>query len=387
MASADEQKVWEEKSIPLGRAGFEVPGKPVIVPLESELEGLVVELQVNGEPIKLVVDTGASWTTISREHADRLGLEVEGEDALVRSASGKLVAMKRVPVDRLTINGAWREGSMVMLTEFPDGMEIDGVLVNSTLAAWDVRIDPGKLRLTLFPRNESDVLEGETRLKLERHQNLMVRVPLGVGEHRIQVVPDTGYGGTVQLSLAQAKAIVPNALANSDQLRRTSVSIAGEGESRDGKIPQVTFGPDTLVDLPVSFVETEANAKGMKIDLIGLNFLQHYVMTFRFGRGELGLLPIGTVQELVESSTAGISIGVDPKGAMIAQSLAPDGPGEKAGLRAGDHLVEIGGIKTSEITNEDFRAFRRQPPGTKVEVVYRRGDQEPAKVVVVLEKE
>ncbi|MEM9237002.1 MAG: retropepsin-like aspartic protease, partial [Verrucomicrobiota bacterium] len=73
MASADEQKVWEEKSIPLGRAGFEVPDKPVIVPLESELEGLVVELQVNGEPIKLVVDTGASWTTISREHADRLG--------------------------------------------------------------------------------------------------------------------------------------------------------------------------------------------------------------------------------------------------------------------------------------------------------------------------
>ncbi len=101
-------------------------------------------------------------------------------------------------------------------------------------------------------------------------------------------------------------------------------------------LPEFAFGPDTLRGLPTDVIDAVSGTHAERNGVIGLNLLRHYVMTFRFAAGELRLKPLGTVQEITRTSTAGINL--DPGYKIL--SVDPDGPADKAGLRAGDELLK-----------------------------------------------
>ena len=153
--------------------------------------------------------------------------------------------------------------------------------------------------------------------------------------------------------------------------------------TREARLPEITFGPDTLRGLNVDVIDAPPGSMVESRGLIGLNLLRHYVMTFRFAAGELRLKPLGTVQDLTRTSTAGIHM--DPECKIL--SVVPDGPADKAGLRAGDEILEIEGLPLKTMTPEEFAAFKRLPPGSVVKVRYRRSELSPVEVHLVLVKE
>ena len=111
-----------------------------------------------------------------------------------------------------------------------------------------------------------------------------------------------------------------------------------------------------------------------------MGLLRHYVMTFRFAAGELRIKPLGTVQEITRASTVGFSLDSEYK----ILSVVPEGPADKAGLRAGDEMLEIEGIPLKTMTPEEFAAIKRLPPGSVVKVRYRRGEVSPVEASLVL---
>jgi len=342
------------------------------------------------------LDTGAVGTFLSPETARKIGLEAKEGSENVRSSVGVQVYSQRALTKRIRLGDAWTENEPVMVGEIFPG--VDGLLGVSTLVDWDVRIDPSTKKLTLFPGGKAPPLEGETTLALTcelvnpeasasnpqgfRMTNLSV--PVRVGNHELTAMPDTGNGGGIfQLSSVLMEKFAPEAMKEARPGLVSSITLSGKGVTRQAKLPEFTFGPDTLRGLPMDVIDAVPGTQAERNGLIGLNLLRHYVMTFRFAAGELRLKPLGTVQEITRTSTAGINL--DPGDIIL--SVDPDGPADKAGLRAGDELLEIEGLPLKTMKPEEFAAFKRLPPGSIVKVRYRRGESNPVETKLQLVKE
>ena len=62
------------------------------------------DAQVNGAPIRFMVDTGATAVALTREDAQRAGLQLGPERSVARGVGG-LVEVIPVTIDRITIGG------------------------------------------------------------------------------------------------------------------------------------------------------------------------------------------------------------------------------------------------------------------------------------------
>lgn len=379
----------------LRKSGLPSAAESVSVPLSATIYGaFTVEAQINGKPVQLMLDMGASCTDLSPEVARSLGLQATESSENVASGTGEQVTGRRALTERLSLGEAWTENEPVFISAMIPGIE--GLLGVGTLADWDVQIDPSTKKLTLFPAGKAPPLEGETVLPLTcqvlspeaRRSNaqgllpMNLTVPVQVGNQELMATPDTGYGGIFQLPTSLAERFAAAAMKDARPGLVTGMTLAGKTVSREIKLPEFTFGPDTLRDLTTAVIDAPPGSLADSKGIIGLNLLRHYVMTFRFSAGELRLKPLGTVQEITRVSTAGISMDAASK----ILSVVPDGPADKAGLRAGDELLEIEGHLLKTMKPEEFAAFKRLPPGSVVKVRYRRGELSPVETNLVLVK-
>lgn len=380
----------------LRTSGLPAAAESVVIPLESNIFGsFIAKILVDGKPVQLVLDMGAACTVLSPETARKLGLQAMGNSESGISAVGGQVVGQRALTKRISLGNAWTENEPVFVAEMMPG--IHGLLGAGTLVDWDVRIDPASNKLTLFPAGKAPPLEDETVLPLtcrltssapvtpnqQGFRPMSLTVPVRVGTHELPATPDTGGIGIIfLLPSVLLEKLEPEAMKNASSGLITGFSMSGKAVSRQAKLPAITFGPDTLRDVNTDIIDFPPDSTSAGKGIIGMNLLRHYVMTFRFSAGELRLKPLGTVQEITRSSTAGINMDPDFK----ILSVMPDGPADKAGLRAGDEVLEIGEQPLKTMTPEKFAALKRLPPGSVVKVRYRRGEFSPVEAQIVLVK-
>ena len=83
--------------------------------------------RINGHPMRLLVDTGASAIMLSPADARRLGVPIDADafDGRVRTSSG-VVRMARVTIDRVTVGGQTFEDVPAMVLEGSAGVGLMG---------------------------------------------------------------------------------------------------------------------------------------------------------------------------------------------------------------------------------------------------------------------
>jgi aspartyl protease family protein len=96
-----------------------------------------VEGAINGEPVKFLIDSGATMTTIGSDTAQRAQVSVSpGRDQLVRTGNG-VVRVASARADQLAIGSIERDG---MRLHVADGEELNVLGMNflSSLERWGV---------------------------------------------------------------------------------------------------------------------------------------------------------------------------------------------------------------------------------------------------------
>lgn len=98
-----------------------------------------VNAEVNGRPVRFLVDSGATVTTLSRATAAQVGVEAErGFGVMVDTANGTTVE-DRGQADRLRVGPIERRGLALHISrDDGDGINVIGMNFLSSLTAWGV---------------------------------------------------------------------------------------------------------------------------------------------------------------------------------------------------------------------------------------------------------
>ncbi|EJL35242.1 TIGR02281 family clan AA aspartic protease [Novosphingobium sp. AP12] len=127
----------------------EIVGSETVIAMRADGH-FWVEAQLNGTPVEFLIDTGATYTGVSRRVAERVGLRPDANDAgvILETANGPIVA-RMAEADSLRFGGIQANALPVAIG--PDG-EVDtnviGMNLLSRLGAWRVEEN----RLILVPR-------------------------------------------------------------------------------------------------------------------------------------------------------------------------------------------------------------------------------------------
>ena len=125
------------------------PTSGAVVPLPRGAP-IMVEAQLNGVQLRLVLDTGADRTVISPAALTRAGIDATGGTPFRISGVTGSSSASLVSVPRLDVAGA-QVGPLGVVAFAVPG-EFDGLLGRDVLDAFTVTFDPARNRATLTPR-------------------------------------------------------------------------------------------------------------------------------------------------------------------------------------------------------------------------------------------
>jgi len=116
----------------------------VAVPLIRAGNNFLVRAQVNGRREALfVVDTGASYTTISTGLAQELGISFGAGSPMVTIATvSGIIRAPVASVESIQVGGAEARDVQVAVLDLPGGPQLAGLLGNTFLSRFHVQLDP-----------------------------------------------------------------------------------------------------------------------------------------------------------------------------------------------------------------------------------------------------
>jgi predicted aspartyl protease len=159
---------------------------------------IVAPVMINGQgPFRLVVDTGASHTTLSPELAGRLALVPAADAALMLNGVTGAEEVPAVLIDRLQAGDLLVERSLAPIVRSTIMAGADGILGVAGLTKERISVDFRKDRIAISRSRASDDHADMLRIPAIRVTGGLLMVIARVGGVRVQAIIDTGAERTL----------------------------------------------------------------------------------------------------------------------------------------------------------------------------------------------
>jgi predicted aspartyl protease len=175
------------------------------LPLDANWYGVVADGQINGKPIKVLIDTGASLSMISRSAAVKMGLTIGPIPGLTIYAIGGQRNGYGASVKSLRIGNLVADNRMFAASDGLGDPQIAMILGNDMLAQFDVEFDLPDHVMRLF-KPEGCVADqlaywnkpySLAPLLATDRDAPSIRTPVSLNGHTISAELDTGAGSSV----------------------------------------------------------------------------------------------------------------------------------------------------------------------------------------------
>lgn len=416
--------------------GFENRKTRQRVPFELINNLVVINLKVNGQKLRFLLDSGVN-TTLLFNNNQITNVETENAKTLVLHGLGQGESVTAYLTEGNTIrlkNLVARNQNILMVdeTEFEFarrmGTQIDGIIGYSLLSSGFVTINYSSsyLMFSNFGKKRTNFCKKCYRIPLEFHQNKPYISTTGLStseeEFSGKFLIDSGSGDSVWLFDGRQNVNIVDQTFD-DFLGR---AINGNIFGKRGKIHSLNIGERTIDGVKVAYPELGSlqNLKLMpdRIGSIGGEILRRFQVSFDYNSKLLYLKPNRQTNRPFYYNMAGIEIqhnGVELVSKRITNNMGvkiEDGnntggvevflqpqfrlelrpvieifnvragsPGDIAGIKTGDILKKINGQDVSKIKIYNILSMLQKKPGQRLRVVIERRNR-PLKFTLTLKK-
>lgn len=300
-------------------------------------------MTVDGRPATAILDTGVSYSVLSRRFAERAALKVRpGGNA---TAIGGVVDIGWTPTATIAMGGLTQRGGGLTVATLPaiatgSADAVDLLVGRDLTGGFALDIDYAGRRFRLLPSGRLPFRGFTAPLSISRDRLVYVsEITLGAARLRPMVV-DTGDGSSVTVTAGGwANARLPG-------IRTTtaiSFGLAGAVTSTIGIVPTLRLGELTARNVeirvePAGGFSDSIEAAGR----IGSGFLQNYRVLLDPTAGRMILSPVPHADQPPVRSTSGLLVGV-ARDRLKVLHVMQGGPAQAAGWKEGDMICAIDG--------------------------------------------
>ncbi len=339
-----------------------------------------VAAQVNGRPLKFIVDTGAGLTCLTPQGALAAGIS-GGTPVRANGAGGKVISAKLVKVDSVKIGQSEVSGEQAVVIDLPPALRCDGLVGYSFLKHFVTSFDYSASSLTFATPSEFQPHPEDKPADLlvkSNHPHIRAKA---AGKEGFFVF-DTGAGGSLTLHTPFVEA---NKLREAFPSRVTRITGKGVGGYVRGDVttlPEVSIAGFRLFSVPTVLAGRDAGALSASDSFgnIGADIIRRFIMTLDYGRGKAWFRPSPLFSDAFDQDRSGLFIDFDEGRSWVAD-VVPGSPADLAGVKVDDEVISINGVKVSEGHPLEVRKPLRGPVGSKVTLVLKRAGKKVSAVV------
>ena len=322
---------------------LEDPGTEAAFSLKGE--HIYLDGEVNGNPVTILLDSGAGATVLDSTLAAELGLEGTGSlpargiggtrefsFALVPTyyAAGALVSDQTLAV-------------MPLSEEFypSTGEMIDLIIGYDFLSRFVTRIDYGAETITLFdPDSFSIDIEDISILPAERSMSLLSIEAVLEDSVPVTLLLDTGAGGSIHLTPSFFENH-PQFLSDRPTFETVIQGVGGEETISGFRVSEITLGDYTVPGgLCSSF---DGGDMFSQYDgILGNAVLCRFILYLDYSSGRIILEPSSLFEDGLPESLTGMGLEIENASLLVSKVIVGS-PAEDAGILEGDILLEVDG--------------------------------------------
>ena len=344
-------------------------------------ERILLDATINGKPVRLVFDTGASDLVLFRKGAERLGLKVAEPPRDVQVAPGEVAVGKTEECEFAL--GATRARTSFKVFEPPSflHMDVDGAIGWQPIRYNIIQIDADLKQakwLAHAPPESTTWLKFHIR---SQARILCLEIP-GEEANRGVFSIDTGSSCGVALSPERWRAWTAAHTNQPTTLMAGYMPGAGTVVLEESWARELTLGPLALTEVPVMPANVAAQAMaspGFEASL-GLAALRRLDVVVDGDIGIAYLRPKSGPPPPYEHNRLGaVFAPLSMQGGDLVAHVIDGTPAYEAGIRNGDLLLKVGDLDATKWRTDPkvlpLSRFWEQPPGTKLELLLKRGTQ------------
>ena len=367
------------------------PGSPVVVQgkIDSFTGQFLIPVELDRASFWCSLDSGYSaLIAVDQARAERSGLRA---GPAIPTPDGRPPGAGDSGANVSVSVGAVSLGNRsIILRRLPgEAPEMECIMGVGVLRQFVVEMEYVTARLRLHDRATYRPLEGAQQIPLVFRTNVnvpFVQIILGFAggaTQMAQVVADTGttyYGGIF------VSPFVENVRS---RVQRTAAPAARMDSSRPGlqfvaaRLDSISVGPITTREPVVALIETGLNGGGVDDGTLGNGFFRRFTVAFDFEGRAMYLKPNERFSERQLFDASGVAFQRDDTGFRV-DFVLPDSAGSRAGLRAGDRLLEVDGRAPQSLTPRQLADLMSRPRETRSLRLLR--DGKTLEVTLILEE-
>lgn len=341
--------------------GLAAPAAPVegalSIPFEAARGLILIEIEIGGERVPAVYDSGASVSILNSAYPRRAVFARIGKRSIVGFGGrreGDLLRDVRMTVGERQLR--WKTLLETDLREFEAafGRPLAAIIGVDAFGDDIITIDREAHRIQFSPRKRFVPPAGVQHLPFAPRDHPLTNI--AIAGRPLEAVVDTGSNSAIKISAAMGRTLGIDSSAGWGGI---SSGAGGIQQERTGLLPTVQFAGVTLRNVPVEVAESEAGPSGIGI---GAEILSRFRLHMDYAGNRLWAEPYAdAASRPFDLPVLGAATRRGEPDRLTVVFISEHSPADEAGLAPGDEIVAVDGRPVADLPAHYAPAELREP--------------------------